>query len=466
MTMSVPTPTLALMTTPHFAQDAAALAERVTGPVLLNDDPQLADEARGQFLYLDHSPDIIVGAASEADAVEAVRFAREHDLAIHIQATGHGTPHVIDGGMLITTRRLDALHIDAEARTATIGAGLRWRAVADAAAPHNLAPITGSAPGVGVVGFLLGGGLGPLARSHGFGSDWMRSVRVVTGAGELVTASETENPDLFWALRGGKSGFGIVTEVTIELAEIPALYAGSMTFAVEHIDEVLRAWSRWTSETPDTVTSSAAIMRFPDVPQVPAPMRGTTVLSIRVAVPAAASDAEAIVAPLRQAAPAMVDEIGPMPLAEMGRIHNDPEDPSPMHAWSMAHSVTTLDDGFLEKLISRFGAHGETPLTIVELRHVGTHRNVPKSAAGGRDGEFLFSVLGISPMPLDEVFSDSIAPFIAEASPWIAPQTPVNFLGEVSREDVATRAWTPQDAARLSAIRERVNPEGRIVGIQ
>src|SRR5699024_3848728 len=108
-----------------------------------------------------------------------------------------------------------------------------------------------------------------------------------------------------------KSGFGVITEVTIELAEIPALYAGSMTFASEHIDDVLRSWSRWTREVPDTVTSSAAIMRFPDVEQIPASMRGQTVLSIRVAVPAPESEAQAIVAPLRKAARAISDEMGP-----------------------------------------------------------------------------------------------------------------------------------------------------------
>lgn len=464
--MSVPTPTLSFMTTPHFFQDAAALAARVDGVVLLQDDPHLADEVCGQNLNLRHTPDITVGAATEADVIEAVRFANSHDLSIRVHATGHGTHSTITDGLLITTHRLDTLRLDAGTRTATIGAGLRWRAVADAAAPHDLAPITGSAPGVGVVGFLLGGGLGPLARSHGFGSDWVRSVRVVTGEGELVTASDTENSDLFWALRGGKSGFGVVTEVTIELAEIPALYAGNMTFASEHIDDVLRSWSRWTREVPDTVTSSAAIMRFPDVEQIPASMRGQKVLSIRVAVPAPESEAEAIVAPLRKAARAISDEMGPLPLNEMGRIHNDPEDPSPMYAWSAAHSLTTLDDGFLENLVEAFGAQGETPLTIVELRHVGSHRVVPGSAAGGRDGDFLFGVLGISLMPLDDVFSAAIAPFIAENASSMAAHTPVNFLGDLPHADLTARAWTREDAARLSAIRERVDPAGRFVGLR
>lgn len=464
--MSVPTSTLSFMTTPHFTQDAAALTERVTGPVLLRDDPRLADEVRGQFLSLNHSPDVTIGVATEADVIEAVRFADEHGLTIHVQATGHGTHDAIADGLLITTRRLDSLHIDPDTRMATIGAGLRWRAIADAAAPYDLAPITGSAPGVGVVGFLLGGGLGPLSRSHGFGSDWVRSVRIVTGAGELVTASDSEDSELFWALRGGKSGFGVVTEMTVELAAIPSLYAGSLTFAADHVDDAFRTWARWTRDVPDTVTSSAAIMRFPDIEEVPAPMRGATVLSVRVAIAATEAEGDAIVAPLRQAAPVMADEIGPMPLTDTGRIHNDPEDPSPMHAWTEGHSVTALDDEFVEKLIAAFGAQASTPLMMAEVRHVGVGPEAPHTAAGGRDSAFLFTMLGIAPVPQAEVYASATAPFLTDVAPWLAAQTPVNFLAETTLDAVVDLAWTTNDAAALSAIRARVNPRGLVHGLR
>ncbi len=463
--MSETAPTLPDMTSSQFSQDAAALSDRISGGVVLRDDPQLADEARGQFLFLEHSPDIAVAVETEADVIEAVRFADTHDLTIHVQATGHGTHETITDGLLISTRRLDGLRIDPSLRTASIGAGLRWRPVVDAAAPHGLAPITGSAPGVGVVGFLLGGGVGPLSRSLGFGSDWVRSMRIVTGAGELVTASDTENADLFWALRGGKSGFGVVTEVTIELAEIPELYAGSLTFAAEHVDDVLRAWSRWTHDVPDTVTSSAAIMRFPDVEQVPPPMRGATVVSIRVAILEAEAEGEAIVAPLRDAAPAMSDEVGPMALVDVGNIHNDPEDPSPMHAWSQGHSVTALDDETIESFISAFGTQASTPLTAAELRHIGSTRVAPDTAAGGRDGEYLFSALGISPFAQDEVFASAAASFLETIAPQIAAQTPVNFLGETPLDELADLAWTPDDASQLSAVRWRVDPAHRVHGL-
>src|SRR5699024_5987064 len=120
--------------------------------------------------------------------------------------------------------------LDAGSRVATIGAGVRWGAVVALGAEAGLAPITGSSTNVGVVGYLLGGGLGPLSRSHGFSSDFLRGATVVLASGEVVHASETENPDLLWALRGGKGGFGVVTSVEVELVPLPDLYAGALVF--------------------------------------------------------------------------------------------------------------------------------------------------------------------------------------------------------------------------------------------
>ncbi|TQO22452.1 FAD/FMN-containing dehydrogenase [Paramicrobacterium agarici] len=458
--MSVPAPTIPHMTSSHISQDAAALSTRVSGPVLLRDDPRVADEVRGQNLSLEHSPEIVVGAETANDIVEAVRYATTHELPIHVQATGHGTHENISDGMLITTHRLNDVRVDPQTRLASIEAGARWRAVVDAAAPYGLAPITGSAPGVGVVGFLLGGGLGPLARSHGFGSDWVRSARIVTRAGELVTASTEENADLFWALRGGKAGFGIVTDVTVELAEVPSLYAGSLMFGAEHVDDMLRTWARWTRTVPDNVTSAAAIMRFPDVEQVPAPMRGATVLNVHVAVPGDAADAESIVAPLREAAPALSDDLGPMALTDVGRIHNDPEDPSPMHVSSTGHLLSRFDDDAVETLISSFGAGAESPLTIAEVRHIGGTTPAPDTAVGGRDGDYLFSALSIAPVPQHELFASATEPFLAAAAAWLAAETPVNFTGPFATEARDARSWSPEKRERLAEIKAAYAPHG------
>ncbi len=165
-----------------------ALAARVAGPVHAPGDPGYTDEVTGFNLAMVRTPQLVVGATSTDDVAQAMRFARENGLRVGVLATGHGeTP---DGaGLVITTGRMDSVAVDPAARTATIGGGAMWGPVVAAAAPHGLAPSTGSSPLVGVVGFLLGGGLGPMARTEGFGCDRLLRATVVTGAGEVVTAA-------------------------------------------------------------------------------------------------------------------------------------------------------------------------------------------------------------------------------------------------------------------------------------
>lgn len=214
----------------------ASLRPGVTGPVYTRGDPALVAEVAGFNALLSHQPDVVIGVATEADVVACVRFATEHSLPVHVQATGHGTYDTIENGMLLITRRLDTLVIDPDSRIATIGAGLTWASVMERAAEHALAPVTGSSTGVGAIGFLLGGGLGPLSRTFGFAADWVRSFRVVTADGNAVTASASENQELFWALRGGKVGLGIVTEARMELIPLSSLYGGGLFFEGENIE--------------------------------------------------------------------------------------------------------------------------------------------------------------------------------------------------------------------------------------
>ena len=177
-----------------IADLTAALAERISGPVYVPGDAGYAAEIAAHNTATVHTPDVVVGVTSGADVVGAIRVAREHGYQVSVQGTGHGADAPIDAGILISTRRLDRLDIDAEARVATIGAGVRWGAVVAAAAEHGLAPITGSSPTVGCVGYLLGGGLGPLARSHGFSSDYLVGLTVVTGQGDLIDVDRDQSP--------------------------------------------------------------------------------------------------------------------------------------------------------------------------------------------------------------------------------------------------------------------------------
>jgi FAD/FMN-containing dehydrogenase len=218
------------------------LAAVVTGPVLRPGDDGFADEVAPHNRAIENRPDVVVGATSAQDVVAAVRWATEQGVPLTVLATGHGATTPVTSGVLLTTHRLRGVTIDPVTRVATIGAGSVWTDVVPAADASGLTPVAGSSTNVGVIGYLLGGGVGPFARSHGYSSDRVESFTVVTGTGEVVKASADDHPDLFWALRGGRSGLGIVTQVRLRLVAMPELYAGALFFDAEHIETVLRGW--------------------------------------------------------------------------------------------------------------------------------------------------------------------------------------------------------------------------------
>lgn len=435
------------------------LRSAVSGPVLEPGESGYDDEVAAFNLAVTIRPDIVVGATDEADVVAAVRYAAEHRLPVHIQATGHGAHLPIDGGLLIATKRMDAVSIDPQTRRATIGAGARWAPVVAAAAPLGLAPITGSSPSVGVVGYLLGGGLGPFARSHGFSSDYVRGLRLVTPAGDAIAVSATEHPELFWALRGGKGGFGVVTEVTIELVPMPELYAGSLAFEGDAIEPAYRAWADYTASADDAVTTSVSLVHFPPLDVVPEIFRGKDILMVRFAYPGDAARGAELAAALRAAAPVYVDQVGPMPLADVGLIHNDPAEPVP--SWSRGTLLKGIDQDFVTAVLKNTG-HG-APFIACEVRHLGSRTAVdadPVSAVGGREGKYAFFVIGVPDPSLFAVVLPGAAEGVfAAIAPWIADETTINWAGGPESPDFA-KAWPAATATRLVALREAGDPHG------
>ncbi|MCC6945447.1 MAG: FAD-binding oxidoreductase, partial [Thermomicrobiales bacterium] len=361
------------------------LQNQVGGVVLSPDDAGYAEEIAGFNLAVQHRPDIVVGIESAQDAQAAIRYAATNHLQITVQSTGHGAHAPVTSGMMISTRRLNDVRIDPVARTARVGAGARWGAVIDTAGEHGLAPITGSSPTVGVAGYLLGGGIGPLNRSHGFSSDYLAQVTLVNGRGEIVIVNRSQRPDLLWALRGGKHGFGVVTEMVVQLVELSSLYAGFLMFAEEHIETALRSWVDWTATADPRVTTSVAIIDFPPFEFIPEVLRGRKMLTLRFAFPGDPDMGEQHAAPLRASAPVFIDTIAEMPATEMARIHNEPVDPLPMSVGGRL--LTHIDQELASILLRNAGAGQHPPVMVTEIRHLGaaSSRDVPGgSAAGGR----------------------------------------------------------------------------------
>ncbi len=424
--------------------------------------PEGAELTAGFNLGVRHRPAAVGDARSAGDVVTAVRVAGALGTCVVPIGLGHGTPFPLERGVAVTTRRLAAVEVDPVAGTARVGAGTAWSDVLAATAPHGLAPLAGSAPHVGVVGYLLGGGLGPVARTYGFAADHVRSFTVVTGDAELLTVDADRHADLFWALRGGKHGLGVVVEAEIELVPLAELYGGGLFFDASHARAVLDAFHTWTAGVPETVSASAAILRLPPLPQLPEPLRGRTVVHVRVAVVGDGESAGEVVAPLRSAAPVLLDLLGPMPYAALGAIHADPVDPMPVHDGGIL--LGALDREAFDVLVALADPAAALPVAAIELRLLGgalaREPRVP-NAVGGRDAAWLLHVVGAPvPEPARPTMEAVVGGVLDGFGAWATGGVQANFVGAANRPGAWSGAWSPETVQRLAAVRAAYDPRG------
>ncbi|WP_067139079.1 FAD-binding oxidoreductase [Microtetraspora malaysiensis] len=447
------------MDTTHSSMEAA-LRREVIGPVLIPGQDGFEEEAAGFNLAVRHRPAVIVGATGVEDVAAAVRLAAAHRLPVAVQATGHGAVQAADGALLVSTRRMREIVVDPVARTARIGAGCTWAEVVAAVSPYGLAPLSGSASGVGAVGFTLGGGIGPIARTFGFAADHVREITVVTGDGRIRTADTGREPDLFWALRGGKGGFGVVTSITVDLFPITAVYGGGLFYAGEDAPSVLHAYRTWTATLPEATTTSVALLRLPPLPELPPQLSGRFVVHLRIAHMGEEREAEALLAPMRAVAAPVLDAVGPLPYTALDAIHQDPVTPMPVAERSML--LRELTGEAVDALLAVAGPAAQVPLAVVEVRQLGgALAREPKepNAVGGRDAAFSLMVIG-APVPelMDSAVPASIRAVVEAAAPWSTGGTMINFQGSALAPEQLSRAWPEPVLARLAELRDRFDP--------
>src|SRR3954462_10063304 len=312
------------MTTPIVTPVARRLRRALAGELHLPGDPGYDVARRPLHDTIDPRPAMVVEARGAADVRAAVVAAREHDLALAVQATGHGTHVPADDAILVRTSDMAAMLVYPPRRCARVGAGAVWGDVLAAAAPFGLAPLSGSSPSVGVTGYTLGGGLGWLARRHGFASDSLLRAEVVTADGSIVTASADDHADLFWALRGGGGSFGVVTAMELRLHPVAEVYAGTACFAVDRAPDTLMRYREWIADAPDALSTAVLLMHLP---------AGERVLAIRAMHVGAPEAARRLLAPLFAAAgPPLVDGMRPMRSADASMGGTAPRDVALLHA--------------------------------------------------------------------------------------------------------------------------------------
>jgi AraC-like DNA-binding protein len=313
-------------------EDAASLVATVAGSVLLPGDAGYDEERAVWNLNHELAPAMIVVPESVADVQAAIVFAARQQRPVLVKTTGHQIVGHAHGAVVIATRRMNGVEIDAVRRTARVGAGTVWSEVVERAAKAGLAPLNGSNLTVGVSGYTLGGGLSPtLGRSLGYAADHLRSLDVVTADGKRRHVDAESAPDLFWAMRGGKGNFGVVTALEFDLFPVPRLYGGAIYFTGERTADVLRAWAEWHPRTPETMVTSIAVMRMPPIPEVDELLRGKFLVAVRIAYNGTAADGERMIVPLRAVAPVVFDTVRDMPYTEVASIHNEPTEPVPYY---------------------------------------------------------------------------------------------------------------------------------------
>ena len=405
------------------------------GPVHASGDAGYDESRRSLNPAVDARPALVAEATGVPDVRTALLAARRRGLPFAVQATGHGTHAACDGGILVKTSSMASVLVDPARRVARVGPGARWGEVIAAAAPAGLSPLSGSSPSVGVTGYTLGGGLGWLGRKYGFAADSVLRAEVVTADGEHVTASPRSHPDLFWALRGGGGGFGVVTSLEFRLHPVSQVFSGFACFPIEAAAETLAAYRSWIEHAPDEISTAIVLRHMPDDERTPEPVRGRHVLMLKVVHAGPAAQARRLLEPLwRAAGPALLDETRTTTYARtaMGGTAN-----------SHLDLFGTLPDPVIDALVSAAGQ-----AQTVEIRHWGGALGRPGPDAGpaGHRGTRL------------SVIVDTPVPGLAEAlRPHADGGTFLNFLADTSR---TAAAYTAADHRRLREVKRAYDPDG------
>ncbi len=455
------------MNAPQTAQQAPSallsLQDRIAGQVVTAADRRW-DEARLAWnLAVHQRPAAVVLAESAQDVAATVSFAAANGYRVAPQGTGHGSPALRwdDDVILLKTSRLRSVSIDPARRTARAEAGAWWQDVTVPALEHGLVPLHGSSRDVGVVGYTLGGGMGWLARTHGLATNSVLAVELVTADGRHVRADREQEPDLFWAVRGGGGNFGVVTAIEFALYPLTEIYAGTLFFPAERGGEVLHAWREWVRSVPDEVTSVGRYLTFPPLPEIPEPLRGGAFAVVELAFQGGGAEGDALAAPLRALRPAM-DTLGVGSPAVLWDLHMDPPAPAPGAGDGMLLADAPAEA--VDALVEVAGAESGSPLLSVELRHLGGELARPRAENGALaslDAAFALFAVGIAPTPeakwAVEQHVDAVKASLAR---WEAGRGYMNFV----ERPVAARHLFPElTYRRLSQIRAKTDPAGLLV---
>jgi FAD/FMN-containing dehydrogenase len=435
-----------------------AFAEGLTGSILTPSDTGYEEARQVNDASVDRRPAVMVLAAGVEDVVQAVRLARESGLELAVRCGGHSIAghSATEGGILLDLAGLGQIEIDADARVGSAGGGVRAGAFVEAAFAHGLTVPFGDSADVGLGGLTLGGGVGWLARNRGLTIDHLQEVELVTADGEVVVASETSNPDLFWGLRGGGGNFGVATRFTYRLSPIGMVLGGAIAFPLTV--EALRAVVDAAAAAPEELTAIIAVMQMPPLPFVPEQHHFQPSILAMVVYDGDPESGQAVVAPLRTAATPIVDMIGPMPYPAIYQLTEEGSQRAPITVQSVF--LDELSDAAIAEIVAR-GATAPSPMAMTQVRVLGgAVARVPADATAYafRDRRILVANLTMYMDLADQEAAEAWTREFTDALRDGSRGMYSNFIADEGREGVHA-AYPGETYERLAALKRRYDPE-------
>jgi FAD/FMN-containing dehydrogenase len=438
------------------------LRSKVKGRIVLPGDPSYDEVRKIWNAMIDRRPAVIVQCAEPDDVPHAISFARENGLEISIRGAGHNIAGnaLCDNGLMIDFSHMKNVRVDAAKRRAYVEPGATLADFDAVVQKHGLATPVGINSTTGISGLTLGGGFGWLTRKYGMTIDNLISAEVITANGKNIRASEKENTDLFWAIRGGGGNFGVVTRYEFKLHPVgPEILAGLLVFPLGQAKQVLTHYRAFIESSPEDLSVWVVLRQAPPLPFLPEDVHGKEVVVLAIFYAGDITQGKKLIEPLRHFGDPYGERIGAQPYTEWQKAFDPLLTPGARNYWK-SHNLTVLSDGALDTMIEFAGKLPSPQCEIFIGLLAGAANRVPagSTAYAHRDAKFVLNVHGRWDQAADDERCIAWArEFFESSAPYASGSVYVNFMTQDEADRIAA-AYGP-NYARLVQIKKRYDPE-------
>jgi len=441
-----------------------AFTSRLQGRLIRPGDDQY-DEARRLWNgMIDKRPAYIVRCANAADVILGINFARENHLLVAVRGGGHNVAGsaVCDDGLVIDLSAMKGIQVDPQARLAKAQGGAIWRTLDQATQRFGLATPGGVVSDTGIAGLTLGGGIGWLRRKFGLSCDNLVAMEVVTADGHLVKASATENPDLFWGLRGGGGNFGIVTTFEYRLHPVgPEVMFAFVFYHGKKAKETLQFYRDYTEAAPDEVSSFAILGTIPSTEAYPEEVRNQPYVLLAALYAGSVEEGRRVLQPLREFDTPLLDLSDPMPYVQVQALLDEDYPAGILRYYWKSLYLGSLSDDALDRLLASARCRPST-LSTVDIWHMGgavSRINASESACSGRQAPYLLGVEANWEAPGEDAANlDWARTCIAAMQPFSDGSEYLNFPGLLEHGEETLRRTFGANYERLVELKDKYDP--------